>query len=95
MHDMLKRIPSFAIENLFEYLQSANSKLTIYEIANKMFLLELAIWKSKMLEQSNGLSMGLSAAVRSQCRRNCGACVIIPHVLSMLEDRVLPISWFE
>ena len=24
MHDMLKRIPSFAIENLFEYLQSAN-----------------------------------------------------------------------
>jgi hypothetical protein len=96
IHDRLRRIPSVEIEVLHEYLQSVYSELTIYGIANTMSLLELAVWKSKMLEQ-NGLNMdSLCAETRSLCRDNCGASVIIPHVLPfLLEEWVSLISRSE
>ena len=70
-------------------------KLITYEHAypqlrESSFLLELALWKSKIDEsntqnagQNNGLD-GDSAVVRGQCRISCGADIIIPNVLPYL-----------
>ena len=96
IHNRLRRIPSVEIEVLHEYLQSVYSELTIYGIANTMSLLELAVWKSKLLEQ-NSLNMdSLCAETRSLCRDNCGSSIIIPHVLPfLLEEWVSLISRSE
>ena len=44
------------------------------------FLLELALWKSKVDESVENGTVG----VREQCRINCGADIIIPNVLPFL-----------
>ena len=76
IHEMIKRIPSFKIDTLDDYLNTIDSTLVVYEsLPDVIPLLEFAIWKSNTLEQ-HGLS-------KSQFRIECG-CDIILHVLSFL-----------
>ena len=67
-------------DDLDWHYQRVHSKLVTYEREyqprfDAAFLLELAIWKSKIDESRN---------MRGQCRINCGAEVIIPNVLPYL-----------
>ena len=86
IHDMLKLIPSFGFDNKDYYFKSIDSKLTNYEILPGVIppLLELAIWKSTILEQTGPNVDNVSDLVKWQCRVDCGVCVIIPRVLSFL-----------
>ena len=97
IHDMLRGIPSIDFDALDDQFTTIDAKLTVYEIIPAVPLLELAIWKSKLLElavwkskicecaQHDPSTMGnVSGMERSQCRDNCGACVIIPNVLPFL-----------
>ncbi len=85
IHDMLRNIPTVDFDALDDHFTAIDAKLTVYKITDDMSLLELALWKSKIRVQ-HGLSMGkLSSTERSQCRENCGACVIIPRVLPFLK----------
>ena len=47
-------------------------------------LLELAIWKAKIDDTNGQLEDDITDDLRTECRINCGANVIIPNVLSYL-----------
>lgn len=91
VHDMLKRIPSIIrymvtssrLDNHFDYI---DSKLEHYEwLENEVApLLELAIWKSFMLDKCGPDIASISSATKLQHHINCGATVIVPLVLSFL-----------
>ena len=85
IHDMLRGIPSVNFVALKDYFNTIESKLTGYEsLHNATTVLELAIWKSKISEQYGQGMDNVSATAKLQCRVECGACVIIPNVLSFL-----------
>ena len=84
IQDMFHHIPSVAQGNLAEYFNTVDSMLTVYEIAQNMSLLELAIWKSKICDQYGSNMDNVSGIMRLQSRANCGACVIIPQILPFL-----------
>ena len=84
IHNMLERIPTVPIRDVNKYLNSLNDKLAMYETArDAASLLELAIWKSKLAEQCVPIDDNL-ISIKSQLRMKCGACVVIPKVLSFL-----------
>ena len=86
IHEMLSSIPTVDFDALGDHFTAVDALLTVYEITDAMSLLELALWKSKIRAQ-HGPNMGnLSGTERSQCRDNCGACVIIPRVLPFLKN---------
>ena len=61
------------------------SKLIMCEFArDASVLLELAIWKAKIDDTNGQLEDDISDDLRTECRINCGANVIIPNVLSYL-----------
>ena len=69
------------------YFDTLSSKLAIYEseyhqLQDAAFLLELALWKSK-IDESMAMQND-TAHTKWQCRINCGADVIIPNVLPFL-----------
>jgi hypothetical protein len=89
IHDMLRGIPlvDFVSVDFFaldDYFTTIESKLAFYELHNATTVLELAIWKSKILEQYGQGMDNVRAMEKLQCRVECGACVIIPHVLPFL-----------
>jgi hypothetical protein len=87
IHDMLKDIQSVGVDAVDDYFDSIDSKLTFFEVVQSIPLLELAIWKSKIMTEQKGLiTDNLSAVMKLQCRDNCGACVIIPSVLSLFSE---------
>ena len=68
-------------------VDTIHSKLIFYEceyhqLKDASFLLELALWKTKVDESM--LDLDNAADLRVQCRINCGADVIIPNVLPYL-----------
>lgn len=86
IHTMLKRIPAIESHSLNQYLHSIHLKVSAYEgVKDVATVLELAIWKSKMIEQYGQTIGGHScSATKMGCRIKCGATVIIPNVLSFL-----------
>ena len=89
---MIKLLPSIPSTPLEGYHESIVSKLAVYERLQKIVpLLELAIWKSKLVEEFAANNAILSdKAIRLQHRINCGASVIIPNVVSFLLMDKLP-----
>ena len=80
IHGMLRRIPAISPNDLNDYFDSIDSKLSFYENLNDApALLELAIWKSKITLNTN---------LKMECRSDSVAMVIIivPNVLSFLTD---------
>jgi hypothetical protein len=84
IHEMLRGIPSVDFVALDDYFTTIESKLAFYELHDTTTVLDLAIWKSKILEQYGQGMENVSAMEKLQCRVECGACVIIPHVLPFL-----------
>ena len=73
IHGMLMHIPSICpglSRNCLDlYFDSIDSKLSVYENLNDApTLLELAIWKSKIMEQTNGNIDLLTDEMKMECR---------------------------
>jgi hypothetical protein len=88
IHDMLGGIPSISSKDLDSYFRSINSKLSVYDkLKDAPALLELAIWKSKIIERTDGNIDLLDADVKIECRTDSLTMVVIivPNVLSFLE----------
>ena len=83
IHAMLQRIPEELEDK--NYLQSIASQLANYEHLQEVApLLELALWKSKISEQTN--TKDIDAQLKLQCRFNSlsMAPIIIQNALSFL-----------
>jgi len=75
---------SFHLQNgMDSYFCSMDSKLSAYEGST---MLELAIWKSKIVEQTDGVIYPLNADLKMACRIDSLTMVgiVIPNVLSFL-----------
>jgi hypothetical protein len=90
IHGMLEGIPSISPKSLNAYFDSINSKLSAYEAKlsayNGSTMLELAIWKSKIAEQTDGNINLLTPDMRMGCRIDSlwMVDIILPNVLSFL-----------
>jgi len=86
--DMLGRIALIPIDSYFErekYFRSIDAQLSVFEtLEDAIPLLELALWKAKLVEQSYPSDEESTIASKLQHRVTCGADVIIPNVLSFL-----------
>ena len=89
IHGMLMHIPSICpglSRNCLDlYFDSIDSKLSVYENLNDApTLLELAIWKSKITEQTNGNIDLLTDEMKMECRIDSISTVVIivPNVLT-------------
>jgi hypothetical protein len=83
IHGMLMRIPFISKNGMDSYFHSMDSKLSAYEGST---MLELAIWKSKIVEQTDGVIYPLDADLKMACRIDSLTMVgiVIPNVLSFL-----------
>jgi hypothetical protein len=87
IHDMLGGIPSISSKDLDSYFRSIDSKLSVYDkLKDAPALLELAIWKSKIIERTDGNIDLLDADMKIECRTDSLTMVVIivPNVLSFL-----------
>jgi hypothetical protein len=72
------------------YFRSIDSKLSAYEAKLSAYegstMLELAIWKSKIVEQTDGVIYPLDADLKMACRIDSLTMVgiVVPNVLSFL-----------
>ena len=80
IHGMLERIPSISPKGLNAHFDSIDSKLSAYEGST---MLELAIWKSKIEEQTDGNINLLPPDMKMGCRNDSQSTVgiICRHVL--------------
>ncbi len=90
---MLECIPSiFYPKGLDSYFRSIDSKLSAYEAKISAYegsmMLELAIWKSEIAEQTDGNINLLTPDMKMGCRIYSLSMVdiIVPNVLSFLHD---------
>ncbi len=86
---MLGDIPSIFPKGLKPYFCSIDSKLCIYEmLKGAPALLELVIWKPKIIKRTDGNIDYLSANMKCKCLIDSLSMVeiIVPHVLSFLTD---------
>jgi hypothetical protein len=80
---MLEDIPSTSPKGLNAHFDSIDSKLFAYEGST---MLELAIWKSKIEEQTDGVIDVFDADMKMGCHIDSLSMVdiIVPNVLSFL-----------
>ena len=80
---MLERIPSIFPKSLNAHFYSIDSKLSAYEGST---MLEMAIWKSKIVEKTDGDIYLLDADMKMSCHIDSLSMVdiIVPNVLSFL-----------
>ncbi len=84
---MLEHIPSIYLSGwLNAYFHYINSKLSAYY---SLTMLELAIWKLKIAEQTNGVINVLNADIKMACQINSLLMVdiVAPNVLSFLRHK--------
>ncbi len=83
IHGMLERIPSIFPKSLNAHFYSIDSKLSAYEGST---MLEMAIWKSKIVDQTDGDIYLLDADMKMSCHIDSLSMVdiIVPNVLSFL-----------
>jgi hypothetical protein len=74
------------VKRRFRLMTLILRKLTVYETLAQMWVLELALWKSK-LESSCSSTEIRTKNFRSLCHYTCGADVIIPNVVDFLIKR--------
>jgi hypothetical protein len=89
IHNMLGGIPSISPEYLDSYFCSIDSKLSVYKkLKDAPALLELAIWKSKITNQTDGNIDLLITDMKMECCIDSLSMVeiIVPNVLSFLTD---------
>ena len=90
IHGMLERIPSISLIRLNAHFDSIDSKLSAYEAKLSAYegstMLELAIWKSEIAEQTNGNINLLTPYMKMGCRIDSLSMVgiIVLNVLSFL-----------
>ena len=93
IHEMLRGISSIAgFRDLYPHFDSINSKLSVYEkLKDSPALLELAIWKSKIIEQTEGnvdlltidMKMAMMEAMWSMVTKTAIATAVIRTTRTM------------
>jgi hypothetical protein len=92
IHGMLERIPYITRKRYNAHFDSIDSKLSAYETKLSAYegstMLELAIWKSEIVEQTDGNINLLTPDMKIGCRIDSLSMVdiIVPNVLSFLHD---------
>ena len=92
IHGMLERIPYITRKRYNAHFDSIDSKLSAYEAKLSAYegstMLELAIWKSEIVEQTDGNINLLTPDMKIGCRIDSLSMVdiIVPNVLSFLHD---------
>ena len=90
IHEILRGVSSIAgFRDLYPHFDSINSNLSVYEkLKDSPALLELAIWKSKIIERTEGNVDLLAIDMKMQCRTDSlmKVTIIVPNVLSFLTD---------
>jgi hypothetical protein len=84
IHDRLWRIPSISLEGLDLHFCCIDSKLSVYdELKDAPALMELAIWKSKIDERTDGI-----IDMKMECRIDSLSMfvIIVSYVLSFVTD---------
>jgi hypothetical protein len=87
IHGMLSRIPVIPPRALNSYFDSIDAKLSTYErFEDTPMVLELAIWKSKIVDQYDGNLDYLTTKMKVQCRTDSLVMVniIVQNVLLFL-----------
>jgi hypothetical protein len=90
IHGMLERIPSISPKGLNSYFCSIDSKLSAYEAKLSAYegstMLELAIWKSEIAEQTDGNINLLTPDMKMRCHIDSlwVVDIIVLNVLSFL-----------
>ena len=83
LDNFLVRFPQ-CVDLKRRYLESLYSKLSTYErVKEAAWVLELALWKARMIEQQ-GAEINNGSLFRHQCHINSGADVVVPNVLPFL-----------
>jgi hypothetical protein len=84
IHDRLWRIPSISPKGLDSHFCCIDSKLSVYdELKDAPTLLELAIWKLKIDERTDGnIDMKMEYRIDSLSM----VVIIVPYVLSFITD---------
>jgi hypothetical protein len=88
IYDMLRRIPTIRAKGMESFFAS-DSKLTLYEsLEDSPALLELVLWKLKIIAQFGPNYTLIATAMKIQCRADSIRMVniIVPNVLSFLTD---------
>jgi hypothetical protein len=89
--DMLRRIPTISkVKSVQSFFASIDSKLSFYEgLMDSSALLELLIWKSKIIDGFSLSNTLLTTEMKMQCRTDSIMMVniIVPNVMSFLADR--------
>ena len=73
------------VKRRFELMTTILRKLTFYETVAQMWVLELALWKSK-LEKSGDNNQIQNKEYRTHCHYTSGVDVIVPNVMEFLID---------
>jgi hypothetical protein len=87
-HETLRHIPTISTKCVDSYFEFIHTKLSVYEnLKHVPVLLELAIWKLKIAEQSNRNNNSLASEdTKMQCRTDSitMATIVVPNVLSFV-----------
>ena len=87
---MLSRIPTISEQGSNKYIDSIDSKHSLYEnLKDAPMMLELALWKSKIIEQfDKNNSTPLTVDMKKRCQTDSLSMVamFVPNVLSFLTD---------
>jgi hypothetical protein len=86
---MLRRIPMISKQVLKSYFTSIDIKLSVYEnLKDAPVLLELALWKSKIMERFDKNKYALVGCTKMECRTDSLSMVgiIVPNILTFLTD---------
>jgi hypothetical protein len=89
IHGLLRRIPSISRNGMNTYFDSIGAKLSFFEsLADTPMLLELALWKSKIIKQFNWNIHTLAVDMKMECRAGSLTIVaiIVPNALPFLTD---------
>lgn len=84
---MLRRIPEVLEEA--NYFDSIESRLSNYETLQRgLPILELALWRAKIIEQFDGNIISVENDAKLMCRAHSFAmfAIIFPNVISFLVD---------
>jgi hypothetical protein len=89
IYDMLRRIPTIGAKGMKSFFASIDSRLSLYQdLKDSPSLLELVLWKSKIIDQFSPSDTLLTTAMKMQCRTDSIRMVniIVPNVMTFLTD---------
>ncbi len=89
IYSKLRRIPTIRAKGMESFFASINSRLSLYEdLEDLPALLELVLWRSKIIDQFSPSNISLTTEMKMKCRTDSIGMVriIVPNVMTFLTD---------